>query len=105
MTISAHPNQRFGDHVVLTVTLPAHFVVLTHHGKDVKIDVDVLRKFATREGEDPHEYRYQPIGFSWREEVTLREQGWAVVLSSGMLWPTRSLVSAVQEWNRQMGIG
>lgn len=105
MTITADPNQRFGNEVVMTITLPEYFVVLQHHHRDVRINIAALQKFADRAGDDPHNFSYQPVPFSWREDITLREHGWAVTLSSGILWPTASLVTAVREWNRQMGIG
>ena len=103
--ITADPNQRFGNHVVMTITLPEHFVVLQHHGQDVKILVSALRSFAERVGDDPANFRFHPPLFNWREGYTLREEGWAVGLPNGTLWPTSALVSAVREWDRMMGIG
>jgi hypothetical protein len=104
MSITAEPGVRLGDHVVLTVTLPVHYVVLEHHGKDVKICVDLLRQFAKRWGNDAMEYRYDAVHLTWQEEVTLREAGWMVLLSNGMMWPTATLVSALAAWEKQVGI-
>ena len=100
MTITASPQDRLGDHVVLTVTAPTYWVLLHHHGREVQVDVLRLIKFAERFGGEPEEYRYDNTRFSWIEEVALREVGWIVVLSSGSPWPTRKLNDACEEWKR-----
>lgn len=104
MSVTADPAERFGDHVVLQITVPVRWVVFEHHHRDVKIELDRLRSFAKRWGQDVETFRYQVTGFSWMEEIVMQECGWCTHMSNGMLWPTRSLVDSVADWETSMGI-
>jgi hypothetical protein len=104
VSITADPLNRLGDHVVLTITLPTQWVVLTHHGRDVKIDMDRLIEFDARFGQDPEEFRFRKCTWSWPEEAALRDAGWITMLGFTTLWPTPALHDALEDWRRRRAV-
>jgi hypothetical protein len=100
MTITAGPDDRLGENVVLTITEPVQHVQIMWNARRVKVEMNLLRRFA-QTYDDDYGYRTWLPPFSFEQERALIQCGYAVVGGGGSLRPSRALVMDVAEWDNR----
>lgn len=100
VTITAGPDDRLGENVVLTITEPVQHLSIHWNTRRVKVEMTLLRRFAqTYDSDSGYRTWLQP--FSFEQERALIGVGYAVVGAGGALRPTVRLVDDLVEWERR----
>lgn len=99
MSIDASPEDRLGDHVVMSITEPHFWLVLQSHPRLVKVEMLRLTEFAAAYDGDPH--NYLPNRFTFEQERALVRLGYAAVAGGGRLIPTLHLVDDLIDWQER----
>lgn len=90
MTMTAYPGDKIGDHVIITVTVPARYLMLQHHERPVRVPMEKIERLARLDREVDHLGSYE---FSWTEKLVMERAGLGLQDMHGGLWPTALLLS------------
>lgn len=96
MSTDASLEDRMGEHVVMTITEPAFWLVLQTYPKQVRVQLLTLAEFAATYSGDFRDYMHNR--FTFEQERALIRLGYAAVGGGGRLIPTLQLVNDLLDW-------